>query len=428
MKKLMATIKAFVPQSIKNVYHLGQAIAANVWYGFPSRGMNVIGITGTDGKTTTAQLITRILESSGRNVAMASTINFKIGKREWVNATKFTTLGVFGVQQFLCRAKEAHCDTVVLEVSSQALDQYRAWGIEFEVAVMTNITPEHVEYHGSMERYRAAKRKLFDQGRNAVVNLDMERPEEFLRGNFERALTYSTQNQKADVLAQAIQLGASGSRFEVKGIACTLTLPGLFNIENALAAIAVGKLFGIGLPSAAKALASVQSVPGRMESVDNDRGLTILIDYAVTPHALEKLYALIGETKKPNAKVIAVLGACGGGRDKQKRPVMTGIVSQVADVVILTNEDPYDENPETILDDLEKGLENKTLGKTYFRILDRRKAFAKALELAKQSDNIVITGKGAEETMAVGERRILWNDRRAIVALLTQEKWRRKQP
>lgn len=416
----MHFLKSLVPQALKNLYHLAQAVSANIRYGFPSRKLKIIGVTGTDGKTTTTQLIVRIFEEAGYKVAMASTINFKIGAKEWVNSSKYTTMAAFSTQKFLRQAADEGCEYAVLETGSHALDQYRVWGIRYAVAVVTNITREHLDYHKTMEAYRKAKKRLFDQADSAVVNLDMENPDEFLRGDHVQKITYSTQDALAQIAARDIELRLDGSTFKVGDRLFELSLPGAFNIENALAAIGAGVSQGIGLETMAEALKKVTGVPGRMEKVPNERGLEILIDYAVTPNALEKLYSLVSEMKpKGTSKVIAVLGAC-GDRDRGKRPIMGKIVSEHADVVILTNEDPYYEDPERILDEIAQGIVGRNENQDYFRIMDRREAIGKALKLAQEGDIVVITGKGAEESMAIAQKRIPWNDKCVILELLAK--------
>ena len=327
---------------------------------------------------------------------------------------KFTTLSGWKVQKFLRQAVTAGCEVAVLEVSSHALDQGRVFGIPFEVAVITNATREHLDYHGTMKEYRRAKRRLFERARVGVVNLDMEDAEEFLATPPVRKITYSRVDASADVLAERIEARLDGSRFFVGETEFHLALPGLFNIENALAAIAAAVPFDVSFDVAARALAEIKGVPGRMERVPNDRGITILIDYALTPNALEQLYGLVSTMKKsPDAKIIAVFGAC-GDRDRGKRPMMGEIVSSHADTIILTNEDPYTEDPERIVREIKKGIVNKTLGENFFVIMDRRAAIKKALDLANPNDIVVVTGKGAEEVMAIGNARVPWNDRKVI--------------
>ncbi len=456
------SIKKLFPQKLKNAYHLAQAIAANVWYAIlailrialqagPSRKIKIIGITGTNGKTTTCQMVFRILEESGRKVAMASTINFKLGDAEWVNKTKFTTVSAFGVQKFIAKAVKEGCEYLVLETSSHSLDQYRVWGIRYDTAVITNVTREHLDYHKTMEQYRRAKLKLFQNVKTAIVNLDMERPEEFLSCNAENVYGYTTKKQETRnkkqeteiVQAENIKFGIDGSEFEIDKNKFKLNLPGLFNVENALAATCVGYSLGIGLDVMSAALGKIKKVPGRMDEVENNLGIKIIIDYALTPDSMEKLGELIESIKKPENKLIWVFGSC-GDRDRGKRPIMGEIVAKYADFAIVTNEDPYGEDPVRIINEVFSGvigrkIDNEFLnfkfqisnlksssndkisnakewkeGENCWRILDRREAISAALKIAKTGDIILVTGKGAEETMMIGKKMIAWNDQKVI--------------
>lgn len=408
-------LSQLVPQGVKNVfYHLPLAVFAAVWFGMPARKLKVIGVTGTNGKTTTTQFIMRILKKAGKKVAMASTINFAIGDTEWVNVSKFTTMSAWKLQKFLRDAVQEGCEYAAIETSSHSIDQYRTFGISYEIAVMTNVTREHLDYHRTMEVYRRAKRKLFERARMAIVNLDMERPEEYLEARrFEKKLSYSAVLPEANIFAEFIEERLSDSTFLVNETSYRLYLPGRYNIENALAAIATGTLLGIAPDMMSAALAEVKGVPGRMEAIPNDRNLHIFIDYAVTPDSLEKLYALVSKMRQGNAKIISVFGAC-GERDRGKRPLMGEIVSSAADIIVLTNEDPYHEDPKQILHEVATGVRNKTEGENFFTIFDRREAIAKALSLANPDDILLVTGKGAEETMAIGDERLPWSDRRVI--------------
>lgn len=457
-------LSKLVPQIVKNtLYHWPLAVLANYRFGFPGRAstiprretivseenpaspdpvsptgltpppghshhaprakktLRIIGVTGTNGKTTTTKLIATLLESAGFKVAMASTIEYQIGEHRIANDSKFTTPSAWQLQQFLRNAVDAGCDFAVLETSSHSLDQKRVWGIDYEVAVITNVTREHLDYHKTMERYRTAKRLLFNQARKAVVNLDMDHPEEYLNGRFEAIATYSTKNSQADVLATNIQIDLDGSRFTALGTNFHLHLPGFFNVENALAAIAVGKLLGLEPALMARTLEAVPGIRGRMELVPNTRGLDILIDYAVTPDAFEKLYQVVLPLKIPGGRIIHVFGAC-GERDRGKRPTMGKIASEKADVIVLTNEDPYHEDPERILDDIASGINTEKMkpGKNYFRIFARRDAIAQALSLAERGDIVLVTGKGAEETMAILDERLPWREREVIEGLLEE--------
>ncbi len=426
-------MKKLIPQSIKNIYHLFQAVLANVWYGFPSRKLKVIGVTGTNGKTTTVQMIAKILEEAGKKVAVASTINFKIGEKEWVNDTKLTTLSIFGLQKHLHEAVQAGCDYAVIEITSHSLDQNRVWGTDFDVAVITNVTREHLDYHRTMEKYAKAKEKLFaivskkSEG-VAIVNLDMERASEFLKYPAAKKFGYRIEYRVSSieyrdikiVEAKNVQLNIHNTQYTILNTQFQINLPGEFNVENALAATCVGLSQNISLENISAALAGIKGVPGRMERIENNRGIEIIVDYAVTPDSLEKLYTYITKIKKETSKVIAVFGSC-GERDRGKRPIMGKIVSKIADFVIVTNEDPYHEDPQQIIDEVFAGVSKyRKENINAWRILDRREAIKKALQMAESGDIVVVTGKGAEETMAIGNERIPWNDPKVIREILTE--------
>lgn len=435
----MHFIKQLFPQSLKNLYHLAQAILANVIYGFPSHKLEVIGVTGTDGKTTTVQMIAKIFEEANKKVAVASTINFRINGKEEKKVSHFTTESSFAVQKFARKAVSEGCEYLVLETSSHSLDQHRVWGINYTTAVITNVTREHLDYHKTMEKYRKDKSMLFRYLKNnfsfsifnnkifkktSVVNLDMDRPLEYLKFKADKKFGYTTKIHNANtgyeiISAENIELGISDSKFEIRNSKFTLNLPGIFNVENALAATCVALGEGIDLETIKAALVKIEGVPGRLEAVENDLGTHVIIDYAVTPHALEKLYSFLQGIKKPNSKIIAVFGSC-GDRDRGKRPVMGRIVSKYADQIILTNEEPYHEDPQKIVDEIAAGIEDKKEGEYFYKIIDRRSAIFKALSMAKSDDIVVITGMGAQESMIIGDKKIPWNDRKVIEALLRE--------
>lgn len=423
MKQFKRFLSRAVPQRVKNYcYHLPLAVMANVSFGFPSRGMTVVGVTGTNGKTTTTKLIAAILTESGEKTAYASTIEYGIGEWHWTNASKFTTLSAWQLQKFLSEAKKAGSTHVVLETSSHSLDQFRTWGIPYAVAVITNVTREHLDYHRTMTAYRLAKKKLFGGVQTAIVNADMENPEEYFIPAPGETITYSTKDAEASVVASEIELDLSSSRFLALGTSFRIKLPGLFNVENALAAIATGQSLGIDIETMKRALGKITGIPGRMESVPNDLRLDIVIDYAVTPDSFEKLYRAVKPMQIPGTRIIHVFGAC-GERDRGKRPIMGRIASEQADVIILTNEDPYHEDPERIIDEIEAGVTKKK-DESYFRIFDRREAIARAIALAEEGDIVLVTGKGAEESMALGDKRVPWKERDVIAEILQVQKTR----
>lgn len=436
---VMKRKKAKAVRWFKNKCHFVRSLFAVIYFGFPANKIKIIGVTGTNGKTTTIQMIDKILEQDSHRVAMASTINFKFAKKEWVNETKFTTLSAWEVQKFIKRAVEERCEYLILEVSSHALDQCRLFGIDFDVAVITNVTREHLDYHHTMGEYRCAKAKLFAMLKEdglAVINLDMKEPEEFIEISKDRGakiLGYTTSEKvyeefKEDesiitALAEGTNVNIDGSVFTVRGERFFLRLPGIFNVENALAAICAGSSQGVYLRVSRQALDGIEKVSGRMDYIENERDFRIVIDYAVTPDSMEKIGELL-ETSKQRGRVkklIWVFGSC-GERDRGKRPIMGEIVAKYADFTIVTNEDPYNEDPMRIIEEVFAGVikGGKVEGTDCWKILRRREAIKKALEMAKEGDLVLVTGKGAEETMAVGKERLPWNDKKVIKELLEE--------
>ncbi len=413
-------ISGLAPQFLKNYYHLACALVANVYFGFPSKKLVVVGVTGTNGKTTTTQMIGAILRKANIKVAVASTIDFWMGDENHINTSKFTTTSAWKLQQFLHEAVAKGMTHAVIETSSHALDQSRVWGTRYEIAVITNVTREHLDYHKTMEDYRLAKKKLFGMSHYAVVNADMEGPEYFAKAHMKegRAVTYSTKNINADLCAKGIRLNFNKTEFRVGDEEYILRVPGIFNIENALAAIAVAKLLQVEVGLIREALGELTGIPGRMECLESNDGVDIIIDYAVTPDAFTKLYDSVRPLKIPGTKIIHVFGAC-GERDRGKRPMLAGIASEYADAIILTNEDPYYEDGEQILNDIEAGL-GKTRKYEYLRIYDRKEAITKALKMAERGDIVLITGKGAETSMAIGAKHIPWSERTVIEGILAE--------
>jgi len=392
MKELL---KKFIPPFLLSWYHYILALFGAIFYCFPSRKIKVIGVTGTNGKTTVVNLATKILEEAGHKVASLSSIKFKIGKKEWPNTLKMTMPGRLKLQRFLREAVNAGCQYAVLEVTSEGIKQHRHRFIDFDTAVFTNLSPEHIEAHGGFENYRAAKGKLFQTTKNIhIINIDDENANYFLQFPARKKYTYGL--NKGDINAKNFQF--------------KLQLIGDFNVYNALAAACVGVSQGVNLEICKKVLEAVGSIPGRMEEVIS-QPFKVFVDYAFTPNALEKVYQTIrSKVKSQKSKVICVLGACGGGRDKWKRPVLGEIAAKYCDEVIVTNEDPYDENPMEIIEQIAKGTEDKAK-----KILDRREAIIKSLELAKPNDVVVITGKGCEPWICVaGGKKIPWDDREVV--------------
>ncbi len=385
------SIKKFIPSFLLSWYHYFLAFSGAVFYCFPSRRIKVIGVTGTNGKTTVASLLAEILEEAGFKTACLSSIKFKIKGEERENALKMTMPGRFRLQKFLKQAVAADCQYAVLEVTSEGIKQHRHRFIHFEAAIFTNLSPEHIEAHGGFENYKKAKGKLFQVTRNIhIINIDDENSEYFLQFPAEKKYTYGW--EKGDVNNKDLRL--------------KLRLIGDFNIYNALAAMAAGLSQGIDLKICRRAVEKVGGVAGRMELVI-EKPFKVFVDYAFTPNALKKVYRAL---KPENGKMICVLGACGGGRDKWKRPVLGRIAAENCQEVIVTNEDPYDENPMKIIEEVADGA-----GQGARKILDRREAIKIALSLAKEEDTVVITGKGSEPWLVEARgKKIPWDDREIV--------------
>jgi len=412
--ELKDLIKKFFPSSLLNFYHLSLSFLGAVLYGFPSRKLRVIGVTGTNGKTTTTEMITKILEENGFGVALANSARFKIKEKEEKNKLRMTMPGRALLQKFLRKAVKQECQYAVLEVTSEGIAQHRHRFIDFDAAILTNLSPEHIERHAGFENYKKAKGKLFQATKNIhIINLDDESADYFLQFQAKEKYLYRKVNGKPPVVKIEIQKGQSS---KIIKFSLPLNLLGDFNVYNALAAICLGLSQGIDLIKCKRALASFRGVEGRMEEVIS-KPFRAIVDYAFTPNALEKVYqTLISRFINQSAgQLICVLGACGGGRDKWKRPVLGEIAAKYCDKIILTNEDPYDEDPMEIINQVAKGTQAKQNESAVYKILDRREAIKKSLELAKKDDVIIITGKGCEPSICLAQgKKIPWDDRRAL--------------
>lgn len=419
INRLKSIVKKIIPKFIVGAYHFAMAFLGALLYGFPSRKLKVIGVTGTNGKSSTAAIIAWILKEAGYKAALSSSVEFQICDQVWKNSSRMTMPGRVALQKFLRRAAVAGCRYAVVEVSSEGVRQHRHRFIDFEAAVFTNLAPEHIESHGSFENYRAAKGTFFNSCRKIhILNTDDPNCAYFAKFKADKKYGYGI-NPKSDktgglaedeiVLAQNINLSPAGSSFEVGGVCFDLKLLGEFNVYNALAAICAAQSQGIDLETCRRALEKLLPVSGRMEKVA-DAPFEIFIDYAVTPDALKNAYqtAKIGLA---DGKLICVLGACGGGRDKWKRPVMGDLAKKYCDRVILTNEDPYDESSQEIIDQIAGAG-----GANIEKIIDRREAIKRALEMAKSGDKVLITGKGCEDSMCLaGGKKISWNDKTTVL-------------
>lgn len=407
-------------------YHYALARLAALRYGFPSRRMTVIGVTGTKGKSSVAEMLYAILSAAGYETALAGTIRFALGKESRPNLFKMTLPGRGFIQKFLAEALAKGCTHAVVELTSEAALQYRHLGVELDALIVTNIQREHIESHGSFEKYVAAKRALVaalerspKRLRVLVANEDIPESRAFLSADVSRAIGFSARELEGVVSDDC------GARFDYAGTPVSLPLPGIFNAMNALAAIKAAEALGVSRDAAATALAELAPVKGRVERIETGQDFLAVVDYAHTPDSLKALYGAF-----PNRRKICVLGNTGGGRDVWKRPEMGRIAEEACETVILTDEDPYDEDPRAIIDAMAAGMSPGGRRSKLQIILDRRSAIRAALRLAlslskgappqpldsargagNQDIAVLISGKGTDPfIMGARGTRTPWSD------------------
>jgi UDP-N-acetylmuramoyl-L-alanyl-D-glutamate--2,6-diaminopimelate ligase len=410
-------VKAVIPKKlftkIEPYGHAAEGGLFNLKNGFPARGLQVIGVTGTDGKTTTCMLIAQMLRNSGQKVAMITTvsIDYGDGAGEQPSPTHLTTASVPVLHRMFKKIRANKPDWVVLETSSFALAQHRVLGVPYSLAVMTNLSHEHLDYHKTLERYREAKVQLFKMAgknrrglRTGVVNADDATAEYFIKA-VPKAITYGV--EKGDLRAKEIKTTVSGSTFKAGELNIKLNLPGDFNVYNTLAAIAAGQAVGLSNEQIEQGIASLKSVPGRMMRVEAGQNFEILIDYAVTPAALQSALKAVRQTTK--GRVMVVFGAT-GDRDKAKRPVMGEVAAKFADRIFLTDDETYKEDPATIRQAVLAGV-IKAGGQVKTTEVDERAAAIKqAISEAKAGDTILITGLGHQKDRNLGGKPVPWSD------------------
>lgn len=403
----MRIIKKLIPKQLFSLYHFLLAFTGAVLYSFPSRKMFVIGVTGTKGKSTTTELINSILEEAGHITAVSGTIRFKTANKEWPNKYKMSMPGRFFMQHFLHKAVKAGCTHAVVEMTSEGAKQFRHKWIDLDALVFTNLSPEHIESHGSYEKYRDAKLSIarsLEQSKKEqtfmIANHDDPEGVRFLETEATHRIPYSLDH------LQKYTVNDSGITFSYNGLDFASPLRGEFNLYNILAAITIAEKIGIEDTVIKQAIAKTSEIRGRVEYVKCGQNFDIIVDYAHTPDSLEQLYKAF-----PNQKKVCILGNTGGGRDTWKRPEMGRIADQYCDKIILTNEDPYDENPEKILKDMLPGFTNHEPQ----IILDRRHGIKTALVEANPGDIVLITGKGTDPyIMGPNGSKQEWDDVRVV--------------
>ena len=452
-KKIIAWIKKRVTQSQINTFHKYQAILANINYKFPAHGMVVIGVTGTKGKTTTCHMISSILTEAGYKVGMATTASLQVGDQINMNNTNKSVMAPHKLQALIREMRNAHCDVLILEATSIGLDQYRLWGIPFRYVGLTNMAHDHLDYHKNWENYQKAKMKLFGlkSVKVAVINADDPVSTDFIEyTSAKKIVTYSTLSSNIPegatdhIYADKISSGISGAAFTVhcdnENEKISLQLPGIFSVENALCATAICLNMNLKIGTIAAGLNKLAHVPGRLEKIETKKGFSILVDYAHTPDSLEKLYSTL--RPEVRGRMIAILGSC-GDRDKTKRPIMGALAARFCDYVLVTDEEPYTEDPHSIIEEVAKGVPRgralykpsgfvaqkmpRPILKTgnengendwWWKIEDRAEAIEKAILMAKMDDLIILTGMGSQNFKIVGDQQIPWNDRKVVEEIL----------
>jgi UDP-N-acetylmuramoyl-L-alanyl-D-glutamate--2,6-diaminopimelate ligase len=418
---LRKIVKFFIPKqlfkAIEPLGHWGEAVLWDVVEGFPARGLKVIGVTGTDGKTTTSTLIYEMLNDAGVKTGLMTTIGWGVPGKWHANKVHMTTMQTRPMLKRIKALRREGIEWLVLETTSHALAQHRVWGIPYDLAVMTNVTHEHLDYHGTFERYKAAKIKLFRMVgrrrgglRTGIVNADDAAASEFAAA-VGKSITYGL--EKGDLRPTGLELRPDGSDFEVKYDGQTLKmkvhLPGSFNVLNALAAVGAGLALGLKSAQIEHGIDSLKSVEGRMVSVDEGQKFAVIVDFAHTPAAFEKILSQMRELTK--GRLIVMFGSA-GRRDEAKRAIQGRIAGKLADLVVVTEEDDRDMDGLKIMEQIAGGAEEsgKRRGQDLWLVHDRVEAIAKAVGLARPGDTVLLLGKGHETTIERADGAHPWDE------------------
>lgn len=437
MENILNLLRKITPRPILILYHHFLAFLGALFYNFPSRNFITIGVTGTDGKTTTATLIAHLLETVSFKVGLSTTTEHKIGNQVLPKKTRRTTPGRLALQKILRQMANQKVDYGVIETTSHALSQGRHLFVYYDIACLTNISHEHLDYHGTFENYRKAKGKLFyalnnscnkGQKKTSVLNRDDPSFDYFSQIKTEAQITYGIDNQ-ADIMAYKIESSPFSSKFKVKTpkgeFEVNFPLPARHNIYNALAAIAVGVACGLSLEEIKKGLESFKGVPGRLEKVQahllkrpvsKNEDISVIVDYAHTPNSLEKILKSLKEILPKEKHLITVFG-CGGDRDKEKRPQMGKIASEISDYVIITSDNPRSEEPIEIINEILKGIPENPKATIDVEV-DRKSAIFKAIKSAHSGDIVLIAGKGHETYQIFKDKTIHFDDREVALEAL----------
>jgi UDP-N-acetylmuramoyl-L-alanyl-D-glutamate--2,6-diaminopimelate ligase len=417
---------------LRPAYHGMLAELANFYYGQPSKKLVVIGVTGTAGKSTTVQMLAKILNDNGKKAGFLTTVNFYDGFQEHINKHGLSMPGEIKLQKSLRQMVKQGCGYAIIEATSEGMEQNRHIGIQFDAALFTNISPAHIDSHGSFEKYRQAKERLFNALENSKkkvlcpkkiigVNADDPNAQHFLNYSAEIKFGITLENKKNSLLKYMLTAGnvTTGEHleFSVADVKFRISLVGKFNIYNALLAAGCANALGVEMEQCALSLRGFTQIAGRMQEISNSRGIQIFVDYAPEPVAMKN--ALISLTELPHKRIIHVFGSTGGHRDVSKRFEFGEISAEYADSIIITNDDVYESDPKEIAANIELGIRNYELGKEksvdHTIILDRREAINRALTIAQPGDIVLLTGKGSEQFLVLpGNKRIDWDEREVV--------------
>ncbi len=428
---IKSKIKKIIPERVISLYHFSLATLAAFYYRFPSKKMIVIGITGTKGKTSAANFIWAVLVAGGYKTGLIGTANIRIGDIEMMNKYHMTMPGRFILQCLLKQMVDAGCKFAIVETTSEGIKQWRHFGIYYDVAVFTNLTPEHLQAHGgNFQKYKAAKGGMFKALQNGkqkfingkeikkviVANYDDLHKEYFLNFPADKKITFGT-IEGSDFQAEKIKNTKDGLEFFVGSEPYEINILGKFNVYNALPAVAIGSLFGVSKEKISEGLKNLKNIPGRMEKIDEGQNFLVFVDYAHEKEGMNAVLETAGEmTAESMSRVIVLLGAEGGGRDKAKRPVLGEIAAKKADFVVISNVDPYEDDPKEICENIATAAEKfgKVRRQNLFVVEDRREGIKKALSLAGDNDVVLITGKGSEQSIIIDSKRYPWDDRKVV--------------
>lgn len=404
--------------SLVKPWHLGQAVLAGVKNGWPGKKMRVIAVTGTNGKTTTSFMIWKMLNHAGHKAGLLTTVAWsEDGETLHQQLEHMTTERVEVLNERMRKVAEAGAEFLVLEVTSHALSQSRILGVPIEVAVLTNVTPEHLDYHKTFENYRKAKGELFKKAKVSVINADDPSAEWFEKNARGEIITYGIDAGK--VRATEVELGTDGVGYACGDIKIRTRIPGRFNVYNSLAAVAVGKYVGLSSEEIEKGVYALEAVEGRMTRVREGQDFEVIVDYAHQPDALEKVFASVGHGTGFSGKIISVHGGA-GRRDHATREPRGEILGRESDIVIITEDDTRDEDPREIAQMFVEGAvkAGKALEEDLFVELDREKAIEKAIGMAKKGDLVLILGKGHEKTILRGDQVVPFEDIKVVKKVL----------